>query len=64
MKQNDHILSDLQFDYKNKIVTLNDVEQNFSGVMTPMDRGFNVFNLDFTGTINADAYILYNETFL
>lgn len=52
------------FDYKNKVVTINDVEQNFSGVMTELETGFNNFDISFTGTVNADAYILYNETFL
>lgn len=45
-------------------MTINDVEQNFSGVMTELEIGFNNFDFDFTGTVNADAYILYNETYL
>ena len=54
----------LVIDYRTKIVTLNDVEINFSGVMTEMELGYNVLDFDFTGTGSADIYISYNKTYL
>lgn len=52
------------FDYVNKKVTINDVEVNFSGIMMPMETWQSVFDFDFTWTINVNAYVLHNPTYL
>lgn len=52
------------FDYVNKKVTINDTEVNFSGIMMPMETGQSVFDFDFTGTIDVNAYVLHNPTYL
>lgn len=54
----------LILDYWTKIVTLNGNEINFSGFMTPMGDWHTVFWFEFTGTVNATQYIVYNPTFL
>lgn len=52
------------FDYVNKKVTINDVEVNFSWIMMPMDVWQSVFDFDLTWTINVNAYVLHNPTYL
>jgi hypothetical protein len=52
------------FDYLEKTVTINGNEVNFSGVMTPLEKGNNNFAFDFTGTVSADVYVVYNKIYL
>lgn len=52
------------FNYIEKKVTINDVEVNFSGVMTELVEWQSVFSFDLTWTIDVNAYILHYPTFL
>jgi hypothetical protein len=52
------------FDYREKTVTINGVEVQFDGVMTPMETGYSTFAVVFTGTVNCDVYFNYNKTYL
>lgn len=52
------------FDYIQKIITINDVEVNFSWIMMPMEVWQSVFSFDFTWTINVNTYIIHNPTFV
>lgn len=54
----------LVFDYVEKTIKKNWVELNISWVFTPMDTGYNVFELFFTGTANMSIYYTYNPLYL
>lgn len=52
------------FDYIEKKVLVNDVEVNFSGVMTELEVWQSVVSFDFTGSVDVNVHILHYPTFL
>ncbi len=51
-------------DYNEKVVTINWAEIPFTGFLTPLQTGNNVFDFTFSGTVDLDVYIIYNKVFL
>lgn len=52
------------FDYREKTISINWENIPFYWVMTSLSLWYNIFDFIFTGSVNIDAYILYNKTYL
>jgi hypothetical protein len=54
----------LIFDFENKQVLFNGVSKPFTGVMMPCETWYNVFEFDFSWTVNVDVTVIYNPVYL
>jgi hypothetical protein len=54
----------IDFNWEEKTVTKNNIELPFSGVFMSLPIGLNVYECEFTGTANFEAYFVYNPVYL